>query len=62
MPETEQPQPAAPPRDPLDEMNLVNAGYVADLYERIGTSSRAAAALFAMEHGLVGPSGSDEPG
>jgi HD-GYP domain-containing protein (c-di-GMP phosphodiesterase class II)/DNA-binding CsgD family transcriptional regulator len=36
--------------------------HVADLYERIGTSSRAAAALFAMEHGLVGPSGSDEPG
>jgi HD-GYP domain-containing protein (c-di-GMP phosphodiesterase class II)/DNA-binding CsgD family transcriptional regulator len=36
--------------------------HVADLYERIGTSSRAAAALFAMEHGLVGPSGSDGPG
>ena len=34
MPETEQPQPAAQPRDPLDEMNLVNAGYVADLYEQ----------------------------
>ena len=34
MPETEQPQPGAPPRDPLDELNLVNAGYVADLYEQ----------------------------
>jgi multifunctional 2-oxoglutarate metabolism enzyme len=31
MPETD-PAPAA--ADPLDEMNLVNAGYVADLYER----------------------------
>jgi DNA-binding NarL/FixJ family response regulator len=28
--------------------------HVADIYERIGASSRAAAALFAMEHGLVG--------
>ena len=36
--------------------------HVADVYERIGTSSRAAAALFAMEHGLVGPAGSDGPG
>lgn len=36
--------------------------HVADVYERIGTSSRAAAALFAMEHGLVDPSRSDEPG
>lgn len=31
--------------------------HVADVYERIGVSSRAAAALFSIEHGLVGPPG-----
>ena len=31
MPETD---PAQATTDPLDELNLVNAGYVADLYER----------------------------
>lgn len=31
--------------------------HVQDVYLRIGVSSRAAAALFAMEHGLVGESG-----
>jgi HD-GYP domain-containing protein (c-di-GMP phosphodiesterase class II) len=36
--------------------------HVADLYERIGVSSRAAAALFAMEHGLVGPEPPAAPG
>jgi multifunctional 2-oxoglutarate metabolism enzyme len=34
MPATDPPQPGAPRTDPLDELNLVNAGYVADLYER----------------------------
>ena len=36
--------------------------HVADLYERTGVSSRAAAALFAMEHGLVGPDSPAESG
>lgn len=36
--------------------------HVADVYERIGVSSRAAAALFAMEHGLVGVTDAAEPG
>lgn len=36
--------------------------HVADIYERIGASSRAAAALFAMQHGLVGGHETDEPG
>jgi multifunctional 2-oxoglutarate metabolism enzyme len=36
MPQTDpvQSDPAQATRDPLDELNLVNAGYVADLYER----------------------------
>ena len=29
--------------------------HVQDVYARIGASTRAAAALFAMEHGLLGP-------
>lgn len=36
--------------------------HVADIYERIGASSRAAAALFAMEHGLVGTLADVGPG
>jgi DNA-binding NarL/FixJ family response regulator len=28
--------------------------HVQDIYARIGVSSRAAAALYAMEHGLLG--------
>lgn len=35
--------------------------HVADIYVRIGVSSRAAAALFAMEHGLAEPTASDTP-
>ena len=39
--------------------------HVSDVYERIGVSSRAAAAMFTIEHGLAGPvraSGSSESG
>ncbi len=39
--------------------------HVSDVYERIGVSSRAGAAMFTIEHGLVGPvraSGSSEAG
>ncbi len=39
--------------------------HVSDVYQRIGVSSRAAAAMFTIEHGLAGPvraSGSSESG
>jgi DNA-binding NarL/FixJ family response regulator len=31
--------------------------HVQDVYQRIGSSTRAGAALYAMEHGLLGRSG-----
>jgi HD-GYP domain-containing protein (c-di-GMP phosphodiesterase class II) len=36
--------------------------HVADVYTRIGVTSRAAAALFSIEHGLGDPVGTDVPG
>jgi DNA-binding NarL/FixJ family response regulator len=35
--------------------------HVQDLYARLGVSTRAGAALFAMEHGLLGPPNTRAP-